>query len=116
MEKLYGLSFSPCGNFLASTSQDSIARVWYAKDNCLTNTMKVKGTNNDCLRLAWAGVVWVGKGGWGGGVVEGGSMTEAAGMKMMIMTTVVAKEGVIISWCSREHTGWSSFGCAVKKD
>ena len=88
-ETIYCLALSPCGKFLASAFQDSTVRVWYANNNCPTNTLRGNGTNHEFLRVIWAGIGWVGKGERRGGYGEGGLETAAAGMTTT--TTDVAK-------------------------
>jgi WD40 repeat protein len=50
---IFGVSFSECGNFLASASQDSTVCVWNVKTNALLATLKEHSQEHECLRVAW---------------------------------------------------------------
>jgi ribosomal protein L12E/L44/L45/RPP1/RPP2 len=52
-ETIFGLSFSDCGNFLATASQDSTVRIWDAKTNALLSTLEGHNIEYECLRVAW---------------------------------------------------------------
>mmetsp|Transcript_42048 Transcript_42048/g.101346 ORF Transcript_42048/g.101346 Transcript_42048/m.101346 type:complete len:932 (-) Transcript_42048:1068-3863(-) len=57
-EKIFGVSFSECGNFCASASQDSSVNVWDVKKNALLASLKGHSKDYECLRVAWASPTW----------------------------------------------------------
>jgi len=57
-ETVFGLSFSPCGNFLATASQDSTICVWDVARNSQISTLNGHGNDHECLRVAWASSIW----------------------------------------------------------
>jgi len=57
-ETVFGLSFSPCGNFLATASQDSTICVWDVARNSLISTLNGHENDHECLRVAWASSIW----------------------------------------------------------
>ncbi|KAL3944772.1 MAG: hypothetical protein SGBAC_001143 [Bacillariaceae sp.] len=57
-EKIFGVSFSECGNFCASASQDSCVNVWDVKKNTLLASLKGHSKDYECLRVVWASSKW----------------------------------------------------------
>ncbi|CAJ1949408.1 unnamed protein product [Cylindrotheca closterium] len=57
-EKIFGVSFSECGNFCASASQDSTINVWDVKKNSLLTSLKGHSKAYECLRVVWASPTW----------------------------------------------------------
>lgn len=55
-ETVFGVSFSPCGKFLATASQESKVCVW--KGNRLHVTLSDHDSNYECLRVAWSSLSW----------------------------------------------------------
>ena len=52
-ETIYGLQFSPCGNYMATASQDATIRVWDSAKHRLLQTLTGHSTESECLRVAW---------------------------------------------------------------
>eukprot|EP00586_Coscinodiscus_wailesii_P022550 CAMPEP_0172520384 /NCGR_PEP_ID=MMETSP1066-20121228/291969_1 /TAXON_ID=671091 /ORGANISM="Coscinodiscus wailesii, Strain CCMP2513" /LENGTH=818 /DNA_ID=CAMNT_0013303131 /DNA_START=108 /DNA_END=2564 /DNA_ORIENTATION=- len=57
-ETVFGLSFSPCGKYLATASQDSDIKVWSVADNKLVGNFGGHDHDYECLRVAWAPLEW----------------------------------------------------------
>ena len=52
-ETVFGLSFSPCGRYLATAGQESIVNVWDVEKNKLICTLRGHNIEYECLRVAW---------------------------------------------------------------
>jgi len=57
-ETVFGLSFSPCGRYLATAGQESIVNVWDVEKNKLICTLRGHNIEYECLRVAWASENW----------------------------------------------------------
>jgi len=58
-ETIFGLSFSPCGRFVATASQDSTIRIWSSSVNKCLSTLQSHNPKYECLRVAWASTLWI---------------------------------------------------------
>lgn len=52
-ETIFGLSFSPCGKYLATAGQDSKIMVWNTEKNSLISTLTGHDVDHECLRVTW---------------------------------------------------------------
>lgn len=52
-ETIFGTSFSECGRFLATASQDSSAKIWNVAQNSCVATLTEHSKDYECLRVAW---------------------------------------------------------------
>ena len=52
-ETIYCVSFSECGRYLASASQDATVCIWEASTNSLLSTLTGHNKEFECLRVAW---------------------------------------------------------------
>lgn len=52
-ETIFGTSFSECGKYLATASQDSTIRIWNVATNSLLTTLREHSNDFECLRVAW---------------------------------------------------------------
>jgi hypothetical protein len=52
-ETIYGLQFSPCGNYMATASQDATIRVWDVASHRLLQTLSGHSKEAECLRVGW---------------------------------------------------------------
>jgi WD40 repeat protein len=52
-ETIFGVSFSECGKYLASASQDSTVIVWDVATNKELATLREHSKDYECLRVAW---------------------------------------------------------------
>lgn len=52
-ETIYGLQFSPCGNYMATASQDATIRVWDVASHRLLQTLTEHSKEAECLRVGW---------------------------------------------------------------
>jgi WD40 repeat protein len=57
-ETIYGITFSECGRFCASASQDSTICIWHVPTNSLLAQFKDHDKAYECLRVAWASEQW----------------------------------------------------------
>lgn len=57
-ETIYGLHFSPCGQYMATASQDATIRIWKSDTNALVSTLEGHDKKSECLRVAWASPQW----------------------------------------------------------
>jgi WD40 repeat protein len=57
-ETIFGVTFSECGNFCATASQDSTVDVWDVEKNSLLASLKDHSKDYECLRVAWASSSW----------------------------------------------------------
>ena len=57
-ELIFGASFSPCGTYCASASQDSTIKIWNVKSNSLVSTLIGHDKDSECLRVAWSPFGW----------------------------------------------------------
>ena len=58
-ETIFGMSFSPCGQFVATASQDSTIRIWSSTNNKMLSTLNAQSNKYECLRVVWASYYWV---------------------------------------------------------
>ena len=56
-DKIFGVAFSPCGQFFATASEDSTVKIWNVKQNSLVSTIS-GSSDHECLRVAWASSSW----------------------------------------------------------
>lgn len=52
-ETIYGLQFSPCGNYMATASQDATIGVWDVASHRLLRTLTGHSKEAECLRVGW---------------------------------------------------------------
>lgn len=52
-ETIFGTSFSECGKYLATASQDSTVRIWNVEKNSCIATLSEHSKDYECLRAAW---------------------------------------------------------------
>ena len=57
-ETIFGVTFSECGTFCATASQDSTVCIWNVKTNSLLTQLKGHSKAFECLRVAWASQEW----------------------------------------------------------
>ena len=57
-ETIFGVTFSECGKFCATASQDSTVCIWDVKTNSLLTQLKGHSKAFECLRVAWASQEW----------------------------------------------------------
>ncbi len=57
-ETIFGVTFSECGRFCASASQDSTICIWHVPTNALLAQLKDHSKDYECLRVAWASQHW----------------------------------------------------------
>lgn len=57
-ERILGLDLSECGRYIATASQESLARLWMAETNSLLTTLTHTTDAFECLRVAWASTEW----------------------------------------------------------
>lgn len=102
-EKIFGLSFSPCGLNFATASEDSTVKIWNAEKNRCVDTLHGHSKNHEVLRIAWASPSW-------------GKTTCCRGVngdQGLILGTAGA-DGVLKIWHkSKSMTSWT---CIVSKD
>ena len=56
-DKIFGVAFSPCGQFFATASEDSTVKIWNVKQNSLVSNIS-GSSDHECLRVAWASSSW----------------------------------------------------------
>mmetsp|Transcript_22349 Transcript_22349/g.33453 ORF Transcript_22349/g.33453 Transcript_22349/m.33453 type:complete len:1059 (+) Transcript_22349:74-3250(+) len=98
-ETIYGLSFSPCGTYCASASQDSTVCIWNVKKNSLVQTLKGHDKENECLRVVWSSLSW-----GGNSSEENPSLTLATG----------GADGIVCVWTRKKGQG--EWVCVAKLD
>lgn len=52
-ETIFGVSFSECGKYFATASQDSTVRIWNVATNASLATLEEHSKDYECLRVAW---------------------------------------------------------------
>jgi WD40 repeat protein len=57
-ERILGVSFSDCGQFLATASQDSTVQIWNVATHTRLSILKDHDAQFECLRVAWAPSSW----------------------------------------------------------
>lgn len=57
-ETIFGVTFSECGRFCASASQDSTICIWHVPTNAILAQFKDHSKAYECLRVAWASERW----------------------------------------------------------
>jgi WD40 repeat protein len=57
-ETIFGVTFSECGKYCATASQDSTVCIWDVKTNALLTQLTGHSKSNECLRVAWASEGW----------------------------------------------------------
>jgi WD40 repeat protein len=57
-ETIFGVTFSECGKFCATASQDSMIHIWNVEKNALLTSLKEHSKKFECLRVAWASSTW----------------------------------------------------------
>lgn len=60
-ETIFGVSFSECGTFCATASQDATIKVWDVRSNALLASLEGHSKDFECLRVAWASSSWFSK-------------------------------------------------------
>jgi len=58
-DTIYGVSFSPCGTYLATAGEDSVVCIWNVLKNKLVDKLKGFSKDYECLRVTWASQSWV---------------------------------------------------------
>jgi len=57
-ETIFGVTFSECGRYAATASQDATVGIWDVKTNRLLSSLKGHNKNYECLRVDWASRIW----------------------------------------------------------
>lgn len=57
-ETIFGVSFSECGSFCATASQDATIKIWDLQNNKLLASLEEHSKDFECLRVAWASSSW----------------------------------------------------------
>ena len=57
-ETIFGVTFSDCGKFCATASQDSTIHVWDVETNTLLASLNEHSKDYECLRVDWASSLW----------------------------------------------------------
>lgn len=57
-ETIFGVTFSECGSFCATASQDSTINIWDVEKNVLLASLKEHSKDYECLRVHWASSSW----------------------------------------------------------
>eukprot|EP00934_Nitzschia_sp_Nitz4_P008487 Nitzschia sp. Nitz4//scaffold156_size52432//14687//18335//NITZ4_006824-RA/size52432-snap-gene-0.9-mRNA-1//1//CDS//3329537406//8477//frame0 len=57
-ETIFASSFSPCGRYCATASQDATIGIWKVDTHSLLSKFQDHDANYECLRVAWASPSW----------------------------------------------------------
>eukprot|EP00980_Cylindrotheca_fusiformis_P029836 scaffold23916_cov117-Cylindrotheca_fusiformis.AAC.1 len=57
-ETIFGVTFSECGQYCATASQDSTIKIWNVKNHRLLASLNDHSNEYECLRVAWASSTW----------------------------------------------------------
>ena len=57
-ETIFGVTFSECGQFCATASQDSTICIWHVPTNAMLAQFQEHSKAYECLRVAWASTDW----------------------------------------------------------
>jgi len=94
-ETIFNVSFSPCGTFLATASQDSTIRIWdVARNAPLGKPLSGHGKNYECLRVAWSSDLW------GGGIMDRDSDKSGGEINSKKILASAGADGLVKIWQS----------------
>jgi len=108
-DAIFGLSFSPCGTYLATASQDSTIRIWdVARNAPIGKPLNGHDKNYKCLRVAWSSDIW-------GGIISNNDDDNNAIIGKKFFLASAGADGLVKIWQSRDGT-CCSWNCVATLD